>query len=212
MSMDEYARHRGCSVARLSQYVKAGKLTPTEVQMRGRLEIRFFDPILADAEIVSKLGRRAKEPSEAPKARVGRPTRAQKAALHVLAVAKSEKPVERTAEAKTTKERKITSVAFDEQEWVEITKRRTMAELIKTEADSQTAQIKMLEGAKKLIDADQAEDIYTAMVSDARDAMENVAPFIRSKFPAIDEEIIQEIAEQHRQILSMLSRGKIAAT
>ena len=208
MSADDYAKHRGCSKIRILQYVKAQQLTPTRTDVKGKISRHWFDPLLADAELMTKMGRKPQvEPKNKPTLRPGRPTKAQKAALEVLAVGEPEKTVQRPRVGKNAgKDSKTPNP------WLEIQERKTMAQLKKAEADAEVANIEMLKAAGKLIDADQAEDIYTAMVSDARDAMENVAPFIRSKFPAIDEEIIKEIAEQHRQILSMLSRGKVATT
>lgn len=91
----------------------------------------------------------------------------------------------------------------------EIAKRKRVAATEKLEAEALSARIELEQAAKLLVDAEEMEDCFAAMVADARDIALNLPAAIKAEYPDVDPGMLDFVS---RQIMDMLTKlGSIPA-
>ena len=85
----------------------------------------------------------------------------------------------------------------------EIAKRKRVAATEKLEAEALSARIELEQAAKLLVDAEEMEDCFAAMVADARDMALNLPAAIKAEFPDADTRLLEFVS---LQVVSMLTK------
>ena len=85
----------------------------------------------------------------------------------------------------------------------EIAKRKRVAATEKLEAEALSARIELEQAAKLLVDAEEMEDCFAAMVADARDMALNLPAAIKAEFPDADARLLEFVSSQ---VVAMLTK------
>ena len=85
----------------------------------------------------------------------------------------------------------------------EIAKRKRVAATEKLEAEALSARIELEQAAKLLVDAEEMEDCFAAMVADARDMALNLPAAIKAEFPDVDARLLEFVSSQ---VVAMLTK------
>lgn len=85
----------------------------------------------------------------------------------------------------------------------EIAKRKRVAATEKLEAEALSARIELEQAAKLLVDAEEMEDCFAAMVADARDLALNLPAAIKAEFPDADTRLLEFVSSQ---VMAMLTK------
>ena len=85
----------------------------------------------------------------------------------------------------------------------EIAKRKRVAATEKLEAEALSARIELEQAAKLLVDAEEMEDCFAAMVADARDMALNLPAAIKAEFPDADARLLEFVSAQ---VVAMLTK------
>ena len=231
--MGEYAAHRGVSKARISQAIgPILSLACVEHYYVGKKKHTRVNPIIADMEWERNAPRSARStPLTTPKMRGGvcEPGELEaKAYLERTGVyvpktkpAPRSQPGQRaTIEAKQALNRAskgkgvpqtktaLESLTDEQQELLELNIRRKRAETTKLEADSLNARINVEREAMLLVDADEMEDQYSAIIADARDMLLATKESMQADLPGLPSDVYEYVDKRIREFLAMLGAPK----
>ena len=232
MTFEEYALHRGVTKGRISQAI--GPILSSasvETYYVGKKKRFRINPIIADMEWVRNSPGQGRTFS-GKKPRVGRGSYKpeEKVAKEFLErtgeYAPTPKPIPRsqpgqraTIEAQQALSRAgkgngvpqtktALSLTEEQQELLELNIRRKRAETTKLEADSLNARINVEREAMLLVDADEMEDQYSAIIADARDMLLATKESMQADLPGLPSDVYEYVDKRVREFLAMLGAPK----
>ena len=233
MTFEEYAMHRGVTKVRISQAI--GPILSSasvETYYVGKKKRFRINPIIADMEWVRNSPGQGRTFS-GKKPRVGRGSYKpeEKAAKEFLErtgeYASTPKPITRsqpgqraTIEAQQARNRAakgngvpqtnkpLDALSEEQQELLDISIRRKRAETTKLEADSLNARINVEREAMLLVDADEMEDQYSAIIADARDMLLATKESMQADLPGLPSDVYEYVDKRIREFLAMLGAPK----
>lgn len=233
MTFEEYALHRGVTKGRISQAIgpilSAASVETYYVGKKKRFRI---NPIIADMEWARNSPGQGRTFS-GKKPRVGRGAYKpeEKAAKEFLEKSgeyvQSAPPTPRsqpgqraTIEAQQARNRAakgnvpqqvkspLDSLSEEQQELLDLNIRRKRAETTKLEADSLNARINVEREAMLLVDADEMEDQYSAIIADARDMLLATKESMQADVPGLPSDAYEYVDKRVREFLAMLGAPK----
>ena len=231
--MGEYAAHRGVSKARISQAIgPILSLSCVEHYYIGKKKHTRINPIIADMEWERNAPRSPRStPLTAPAMRGGILKPEEKQAKDYLdktgvytpkakpaprsqpgqrATIEARQALNRASKGKVPQQSKspLDSLSEEQQELLDLNIRRKRAETTKLEADSLNARINVEREAMLLVDADEMEDQYSAIIADARDMLLATKESMQADVPGLPVEAYDYVDKRVREFLAMLGAPK----
>lgn len=209
MTVEQYAEHRQLDRTSVSKMLDKviSRAAFEKRPYNGRTRI-MINPIIADREVAANTNpNMSRKPKlEIPKKQGGYKPE-EKAAMRFLAASGTH--------ALTKGQKKAAGVEDDkpmlsehEKEMLDLAIRKKRAETLKLESDAAKSRLDLEVTAGMLVSADDFEELYSTIVSDARDGLTAIKESARVEFPDVPTEFIDWLDSRHREFLATIAVQK----